>query len=93
MSETRTIRVEVTAEDIATGVPMDGERCPIAYALLRSLNDACYYAVDCEKVELDGEYDLPLPKTAQDFILAFDDAQDVSPFAFDLSVPVEVLRG
>lgn len=91
--------VNVTAEDIASGVPNDCSDCPIARAIQRALPE---YHVDVtrSKIELarptgDGEvwsrgyYELP--DVARKFVLAFDTDHQASypPFSFTATlIPV-----
>lgn len=85
------IRVEVTAEDIAEGVPGNATYCPIALALQRRLdalagvaNDA--WGVADEKGHIKGTF--PMTARARLFVLAFDRGAAVYPSTFVLEGPI-----
>lgn len=85
-----TIRIEVTAEDIANGVKQAACSCPIALAIRRARPDASYVEVDGDVfVELGGVHHYArLPGPAMDFVANFDAADmdrsmSPAPFAFE----------
>jgi hypothetical protein len=87
----KTIRVEVTAEDIRKGVVGSCDACPVAKALRRTFRTksaTVYYVRSatprCSVKKLDA---LPLPLDAAKFAANFDDGKPVSPFSFDLRIP------
>ena len=94
MGETKTIHV--TQEDIDQGIPEAPTACPIWYALTRQLTFAAkedpFFEVNGDEIEF---YDdagrppqkVPLPDAAQLFVQAFDNEDDVEPFAFELELP------
>jgi hypothetical protein len=76
------VRVEVTAEDIAKGVPERPCFCPVARALRRvgvepSVNGWW----------LDLRCSIPTPADVVTFMGAFDNERPVEPFAFDIELP------
>lgn len=78
------VTVEVTAEDIARGVPQNLISCPIALALLRATGrDWIVYETF---VEDEGDTKLPLPGPAVGFISDFDAGRPVRPFAFEVEL-------
>ena len=83
------MRICVTQEDIANGIPLDSGHCPIALAVLRAcpaLNPDDI-AVDQFEVEI-GEFGrVPLPDICNDFVSTFDDGRKVVPIEFDLDLP------
>jgi hypothetical protein len=88
----RTVRVEVTAEDIERGVPSSCSACPIAIAATRAgLDRPNYYA---EKYIFFGEpgerLKVEVPEAARLFALRFDGRVPVRPFSFELGEPTPV---
>lgn len=79
------MKVKVTAEHIAQGIPHLVTRCPIVLAL----RDAGYNsaAVNGLSVLLGGDY-VALPIEAMGFVAVFDQhgAKAVKPFEFDLPI-------
>ena len=88
-----TIRVEVTAEDIAKGRPMDPESCPVA----RAMTGALHTSVRVTRARRDGHWvgvaELPfsiggepvrfrLSRSVGQFAWAFDHRLPVQPFTF-----------
>lgn len=92
------MRIDVTAEDIATGQPGRECHCPIARALARAFPAATRISVwpsDSDVFEGDAPYitiqgdaslKLALPAEANSFALRFDGGNAVEPFSFDLDV-------
>jgi hypothetical protein len=76
------MKIEVTADDIAEGVPEDGIGCPIACALNRLTGDR--YEVDYEEVTTPDGRVIDLPPEARAFIRRFDRGDEVAPFTFEL---------
>ena len=81
----KTIRIEVTAEDIAAGKPDKCRECPIALAAIRAgipeanVKKRCIFVAPTVRVLL--------PDAAQRFIDDFDEFREVEPFSFDLELP------
>ena len=86
----KTIRVEVTAEDIAKGHPCEAHACPIALAAQRAGVDGasfwpasgrlCYGPASArDRVQLD--------ETCRQFANNFDKKLPVEPFAFTVVLP------
>jgi hypothetical protein len=87
----RTVRVEVTAEDIRDGRARDCFNCPVSRAIDRAVGArvasgagvAYITGQDCVNVELSS-----LPDGARAFMTAFDHRPGpFHPFAFDLDIP------
>lgn len=77
------LRVEVTASDIAEGIPADCERCAIALAIKRARPGARVSVVE-DTIEIDGDQFTPPPEAVA-FIDSFDrDKERCNPFGFDL---------
>lgn len=95
----RIVLVEVTADDIKQGQRDNCLDCPVARALNRAFNlgPAC---VDTDIFYFDWGYDThSLPEEVTEFIVNFDDGQQVEPFSFVVDVgpydffPAGHLRG
>jgi hypothetical protein len=90
-----TVRIEVTADDIAEGRRHSCERCPIALATRRALrahphlgfHGAFFGAIGFYTLELDSIEFLPSPEIAKHFVRDFDCGDPVAPFAFDQPIP------
>lgn len=87
----RTVRIEVSQEDITRGIPGECDACPIALAAARAglerpriFSDRMHFG---PQTESGVRPRLDLPKIAQAFIFDFDEEEPVSPFAFDLELP------
>jgi hypothetical protein len=78
----RTIRIEVTAEDIATGKMMHGDECPVALALRRETG-VKWLVGSHYTVHPDDGYKVDLPPIATDFVYSFDRELPVEPFSFE----------
>lgn len=85
----KTVRIEVTARDLAEGSPCHAYRCAVALAVRRALPDVGMVGVGTEQVLLDGRV-VSLPFDAGEAIAAFDRGERVEPFAFDLAYEGEV---
>lgn len=80
----RTVVVEVTAEDIAAGVPSNCRSCPIAVAIKRhGFNNPW---VDNSRLCF-GQSEVRPPRAAREFMEEFDAGIDVKPFAFTVELP------
>jgi hypothetical protein len=78
----KTVRIEVTQDDIDNGSACDVCACPIALACLRAgLKDVSV----CD-ASLDWKEKIPTPTVAVEFIFAFDSGRDVKPFSFEIEV-------
>lgn len=100
MSIVEKIRVEVTAEDIAKGVPQECNSCPVAIAVGRACPAAVKVGVDGATIDIYAAWDVEsdakseyvvarTPREVNEFIKRFDNGDPVGPFSFDL----EVIRG
>lgn len=81
--------IKVTQDDIDKGQPYNCNRCPIALALMRELK--------INEVEVDGSkadyivtinneriwYGIELPQDAFNFVMRFDEGENVGPIAFE----------
>lgn len=77
------VTVEVTAEDIAKGKPMECLNCPVALACMRAgLDDIAV----CDS-SLDSDGSIRTPDVVAEFIHAFDNGKPVHPFTFNLEIP------
>lgn len=93
MGETKTIRVEVTAEDIAAGKRFECRSCPAALAILRHVKDGVQVEVQPAYTYFGNGPHAINSSRLTGFINRFDGREPVWPFAFRMAVPVEVLRG
>lgn len=85
----KTIRVEVTAEDIEEGEPQESAACPIALACKRAgLVMPTFWPSDSKLCFGGGERQFVyLPEMCGAFARAFDSFARVEPFSFDLELP------
>lgn len=88
----RTIRIEVTAEDIREGKPKMCSECPVARAISRAFGGAVFAVASnrtfgMHSFALSGPYRIArLPKHVESFVRQFDCGESVSPFSFDLTL-------
>ena len=75
------MKVQVTEEDIAKGVPLKIHKCPVARAIARVVGKEVRVAN--LSYSFDGS-EFPLPSVAIDFIADFDIGRPVQPFEFEL---------
>jgi len=78
--------IEVTAEDIAKGIPKVCAACPVALAIKRVTGRGA------SVMQLyigfhDGSGWIDSPREVLPFVRAFDNEQPVKPFSFELDVP------
>lgn len=91
------IRIEVTETDIKRGVRGNGDECAIARAIKRFIREnklrGWCVSVDSDNVNFDHDahngINVALPKTAQNFIVKFDDVDNapkssLKPFGFSI---------
>jgi hypothetical protein len=84
-----TTTISVTQEDIVLGKPSDARECPVARAVARATRREVSFVDPIEGVRFideDWKAAYKLPEAAQKFIVAFDFAEPVSPFSFNLEV-------
>jgi hypothetical protein len=82
--------ISVTAEHIAKGRPGDCRFCPVALAVEDAFPGTnCWVARDTLTLYSNGRQRLrvPHPGTVLKFIRAFDSADPVEPFTFELDYP------
>lgn len=86
------LKVNVTQEHIDKGVRYHSDICPIAWALRDALSVGCCGVVvrasEATWFEDGCRHHAWLPCTAQQFVVEFDNGQDVSPFSFELDANV-----
>lgn len=91
----KTIKVEVTAEDIANGVRGSCRNCPVALAIDRALKLDEYESANVGKRDwiIDngerGQRDRILPRAARYFIREFDSGGWAKPFTFNIRMKLE----
>ncbi len=85
MSDTKTIEVELTEDDMRHGKANDCAECPVARAVARALPGAEPHVFH-EEIELYGKYDgsATTPEEVSKWIDDFDSARNVAPFRFTL---------
>ncbi len=92
----RTIRVEVTSEDIAAGEQDNTCTCPVSLAIRRACpgthplvyGHMIKWADDAAGEDMPWKLAAaPIPMAVGAFVSAFDEGQDVEPFAFELDIP------
>ena len=89
--------VDVTPNDIATSIPFNCERCPVAAALGRVLRPDLHAAVSYHYIEVHGEHltdrvDVPTPRVVRDWLIGYDQGRDAPAFTFEVGLPRSVLR-
>jgi hypothetical protein len=77
------MRIEVTAEDIAEGVPQYGSTCAVGRALRRATGVGWYVDGEDAFRLLDESEFIPLPPEAIGFVGRFDAGLPVEPLAFE----------
>lgn len=84
------LKIRIQKKDIRHGEPNNTQRCPIALAAKRSIDQAFGVDVTKDKIFLrirdQGSIEAALPKGAQTFIRRFDKGEAVVPFAFEVNV-------
>lgn len=78
----KTYRVQVTADDIRRGKRESSHYCPIARALKRTFHTYVVSVVGEDVCVREDEY--LLPEEAVEFQWAFDVAEPVKPFEFEM---------
>lgn len=77
--------IEVTQDDIDSGIARQCRDCPIALAVERAANVPRRSVVASQyEIKIGGQY-FKVPKSALDFINAFDAEMSVKPFTFELT--------
>ena len=86
------IRIYVGAKDIAVGVRLKYNACPIAHAIKRATKTKrpCVDGSTCRVVRRGKSLLFRLPQTAKNFVVNFDLARHVSPFSFRLTPKLRV---
>ena len=91
-----TVRVEVSAKDIAEGRVNSKRFCPVARAATRALApygldvSVGWLNVRAHRAGDNRVFVLPLPTEAEFFVEDFERGRLVRPFAFELELPAEV---
>lgn len=81
----RTIKVQVTAEDIRNGERANAINNPIALAFTRRLKKLIKFRVDYDSINIHDDWlVLRLPPEATTFMFNFDLKREVKPFQFEL---------
>lgn len=76
------MKVTVTEEDIALGLPNNRWQCPIACAIKRSKKDVSIVSVSTLDMRVNNHWYI-LPSVARSFIRQFDAGGAVEPFEFE----------
>jgi hypothetical protein len=88
------MRIAVTADHIARGIPKDPRTCPVALAIRSALPSMKYISVVFSTAFLlrDSmrEYEAFLPEEVVIFVDDFDNGLPVFPFEFELDIPAEL---
>ena len=79
------MRIEVTAQDIASGARCHCRRCPVALAIQRATNDPNAFA-GFGRIRVHGRELQQWPEAVANFVGEFDRCLPVQPFAFDLDL-------
>ena len=74
--------IEVTQEDIDNGVPLQGDRCPVAHAIRRAMKTSWASVGDGEICFSNRTISTPLE--VDEFIDSFDNGFHVEPFTFNI---------
>ena len=81
------MKIVVTAEDIKKGAKKNKCLCPVALAIRRATGRAVAVLPMVAWIKHYWPTQMisyPLPQVAQDFILNFDEGEDVEPFEFEV---------
>jgi hypothetical protein len=89
--------INVTARDIANGLPRKCDKCPVALAIIRRVDRKYKVEVAPHEVTVSGDSGsvrVTLPESAKDFISSFDysDRALTKPFHFPLELPAKLVR-
>lgn len=84
MSETVTVEIDVTAEDIKFGVPGSCTACPVAIAARRNFPGANVVVIS--RLTIDGRRSGPFSADVCRFIEQFDDGEAVEPIRFKVTL-------
>ena len=84
--EPRTVRVTVTAADIARGRPYTPDACPVALAIERALGTWATVLVNRVYTTV-GRHTVVNPGSVREFVERFDERFPVAPFEFELVLP------
>lgn len=81
--------IEVTQDDIDTGIPFDASKCPLAKAMSRALGRTILAGAYVWGFDDDGDYtpNYLLSDLAIDFRTSFDRGEGVSPISFEVELP------
>lgn len=82
------MKVVVTAEDVAYGVPKSCSGCPVATAVKRATSADWVYLTPVDIVAYSGRTRIGVWKTplsVRSFVASFDSRLPVGPFEFELS--------
>jgi hypothetical protein len=82
----KSVKIEVTEEDIEKGKQSDGTSCPVALAMMRATGSTYVY-VDYIESRIAGEL-IYTPKKAEEFMRDFDSDSEIrpGPFAFEIEL-------
>jgi hypothetical protein len=85
------IKVDVTREHIEVGLKKDCGSCPVALAIRSAIPNCAYVSVDPNRatvLPVAGKplRRIPLPRTARDFISAFDHGWFGATISFELEL-------
>lgn len=92
------VTINVTEDDILTGIRGICVLCPIARAINRVLSDNEYFAVVGNYLHISDYKEshfrkvVVLPKVARAFINSFDEGEGVMPFSFELDIEDKYLK-
>lgn len=85
------MKIEVTKEDIKTGMRCNGQACPVANAIRRACPGVSFHVtrslVQWRLVGIQAKLNIELPGKAISFIEAFDFLHEVQPITFELEIP------
>lgn len=83
-----TVTIDVTAEDIRSGVPHKCFDCPVALAMLQATGSHYHVGGSCARKWNDGNSKpVRLPREAVLFIEDLDLGRPVAPFSFTIDLP------
>ncbi len=94
----KTIKIEVTQDDIDNGLQGNCISCPIGRAINRLLNQNYFGRATYDLVKIHSKpscgvvYVYPMPIHGGNFITSFDKCYKVKPFSFDIDIPEIFLK-
>lgn len=94
----KTIRINVTQEDIFNGARCSSSKCPVAQALHKIIKPEFHFSIGISDFTLIRRHPSKIlaegviSDEVKTFIRDFDSYNQVKPFSFDLTIPEKYLK-